>query len=210
MSYKDTYQQAMGKVSANDTWKQQTLEKMRAEQHRKPSLVVWKKAAFSAAALAVIVGTVLASQNQQKNSSASLGGISELTESHTYSDEQNLQNMPKVAMMEDNESLPLIQFSKEDVQEISQSNLPFEVNLSNSPQTLPIWQKVKEEWLFLGDYPLISSFDAATLVPEDNFEQVGLIYIASNGYLQPVYRFTAETADLSDLYIPAIFREYYE
>ncbi len=204
MSYKDTYQQAMEKVCANDVWKQQTLEKTRAEQRRKPSFVVWKKTAISAAVLAVVVGTIFVNQNQQHHFSDSLTGT---CESDCYFAEQNLGNIPKVAMMQEDESLPLIQFSKENVQEISQKDLPFEINFSNSPKALPIWQKVNEEWRFLGDYPLISSSDAAAFVSASNFQQAGLIYVDSNGYLQPVYHFTS---DLSDLYVPAVFREYYQ
>lgn len=209
MSYKDTYQQAMEKVCTNDAWKQQTLEKMRAEQQHKPCFIVWKKAALSAAALAVIVGTVLVNQNQQQKAADSIAGTNESVAASPYIVEENLGNIPKVARMQQDESLPLIHFSTQSLQEVSQTDLPFEINLSNSAKMLPVWQKIEEEWIFLGDYPLISSTDAAALT-EGDFQQSDLIYVDSNGYLQPVYHFISKNTDISDLYIPALYVEYYE
>ncbi len=213
MSYKDTYQQAMEKICADDAWKQKTLAQMQAQSKSRPAVVVWKKAALSAAALVVVMGGILAQRLFVPSAGEALNAPQPINTNPSVQ-EDSFENTPRAILSDEiPQDLPPIEFSSQQLEEIDQRDLPFEIDTANAPHMLPIWQKIQGEWEFLGDYPLISEMDAALLVDsmtEQDKSNGLLTYVESKGFLQPAYHFHSETTDTAEQYIPAVLGKYYE
>ena len=201
MRYEESYRQAMEKISASESWKADTLQKMAQQPRRTVSLSVVKRAALPvAAAVAVISAAVFVPQSN----SLSTGGAQPA--------EQSLQSaapapaQPRLAMAF-SAQLPTLEFSAQELEEVSSEQLPEAVELSQ-PEQLPVWQQESDEFVLLGEYPLLPAQEAALAVQISDYTAAELVYVQSMGYLQPCYQFVLKTQD-SPVYAAAICGEYY-
>ncbi len=209
MKYEEIYRQAMEKVSASDSWKAETLQKM-AQESRKPQLVlIAKRAALPvAAAVAVISAALLLPQNDSLSTNTAGGNSHDLQMADLPAATPDVAAQPRTAMLFSEELLPTLAFSDSQLVEVSTEQLPTVVDLSAQTDTLPVWQQENEEFFLLGDYPLLSAQEAAEAANIGDFTDAELIYVRSMDYLQPCYRFTLQTQD-SPMYATAICGEYY-
>lgn len=201
MRYEESYRQAMEKISASESWKADTLQKMAQQPRRTVSLSVVKRAALPVAAAVAVISAALL---QPQSNSLSTGGAQPA--------EQSLQSaapapaQPRLAMAF-SAQLPTLEFSTQELEEVSSEQLPEAVELSQ-PEQLPVWQQESDEFVLLGEYPLLPAQEAALAVQISDYTAAELVYVQSMGYLQPCYQFVLKTQD-SPVYAAAICGEYY-
>ena len=201
MRYEESYRQAMEKISASESWKADTLQKMAQQPRRTVSLSVVKRAALPVAAAVAVISAALL---QPQSNSLSTGGAQPA--------EQSLQSaapapaQPRLAMAF-SAQLPTLEFSAQELEEVSSEQLPEAVELSQ-PEQLPVWQQESDEFVLLGEYPLLPAQEAALAVQISDYTAAELVYVQSMGYLQPCYQFVLKTQD-SPVYAAAICGEYY-
>lgn len=201
MRYEESYRQAMEKISASESWKADTLQKMAQQPRRTVSLSVVKRAALPvAAAVAVISAAVFVPQSN----SLSTGGAQPAE--HSLQSAAPAPAQPRLAMAF-SAQLPTLEFSAQELEEVSSEQLPEAVELSQ-PEQLPVWQQESDEFILLGEYPLLPAQEAALAVQISDYTAAELVYVQSMGYLQPCYQFVLKTQD-SPVYAAAICGEYY-
>ena len=212
MRYEESYRQAMEKISASESWKADTLQKMAQQPRRTVSLSVVKRAALPvAAAVAVISAALLLPQSN----SLSTGGAQPAEQSlqsaapapaQQTAPQQDAAAQPRLAMAF-SAQLPTLEFSAQELEEVSSEQLPEAVELSQ-PEQLPVWQQESDEFVLLGEYPLLPAQEAALAVQISDYTAAELVYVQSMGYLQPCYQFVLKTQN-SPVYAAAICGEYY-
>ena len=201
MRYEESYRQAMEKISASESWKADTLQKMAQQPRRTVSLSIVKRAALPvAAAVAVISAAVFVPQSN----SLSTGGAQPAE--HSLQSAAPAPAQPRLAMAF-SAQLPTLEFSAQELEEVSSEQLPEAVELSQ-PEQLPVWQQESDEFVLLGEYPLLPAQEAALAVQISDYTAAELVYVQSMGYLQPCYQFVLKTQD-SPVYAAAICGEYY-
>lgn len=209
MKYEDIYKQAMKKVQAQPSWKQDTLQKMLDSQINKQVRFSYKKSAFvlvACFALLIITKPFISSFFIHSTDSPESFALS-----------KDHAPMPKIALFNENIDLDLIDFSITDIIPYSIENLPEPVQITTDTAFLPVWKQETDTFTLLGEYPLISSTEAidSSMITMPSQRQktdmvVNLVYVQSAGYLQPAYSVALQSSDLPLQYVPAIGGEYYK
>ena len=207
MRYEESYRQAMEKISASESWKADTLQKMAQQPRRTVSLSVVKRAALPvAAAVAVISAAVFVPQSNSLSTGGAQPAEQSLQSAAPAPAQQDAAAQPRLAMAF-SAQLPTLEFSAQELEEVSSEQLPEAVELSQ-PEQLPVWQQESDEFVLLGEYPLLPAQEAALAVQISDYTAAELVYVQSMGYLQPCYQFVLKTQD-SPVYAAAICGEYY-
>lgn len=207
MRYEESYRQAMEKISASESWKADTLQKMAQQPRRTVSLSVVKRAALPvAAAVAVISAAVFVPQSNSLSTGGAQPAEHSLQSAAPAPAQQDAAAQPRLAMAF-SAQLPTLEFSAQELEEVSSEQLPEAVELSQ-PEQLPVWQQESDEFILLGEYPLLPAQEAALAVQISDYTAAELVYVQSMGYLQPCYQFVLKTQD-SPVYAAAICGEYY-
>lgn len=207
MRYEESYRQAMEKISASESWKADTLQKMAQQPRRTVSLSVVKRAALPvAAAVAVISAALLQPQSNSLSTGGAQPAEQSLQSAAPAPAQQDAAAQPRLAMAF-SAQLPTLEFSAQELEEVSSEQLPEAVELSQ-PEQLPVWQQESDEFILLGEYPLLPAQEAALAVQISDYTAAELVYVQSMGYLQPCYQFVLKTQD-SPVYAAAICGEYY-
>lgn len=207
MRYEESYRQAMEKISASESWKADTLQKMAQQPRRTVSLSVVKRAALPvAAAVAVISAAVFVPQSNSLSTGGAQPAEQSLQSAAPAPAQQDAAAQPRLAMAF-SAQLPTLEFSAQELEEVSSEQLPEAVELSQ-PEQLPVWQQESDEFILLGEYPLLPAQEAALAVQISDYTAAELVYVQSMGYLQPCYQFVLKTQD-SPVYAAAICGEYY-